>query len=228
MEHLEIEILFLKCFHLSQSFSVFCDEHQIFFQYVIFLFQLTFQLLLILSSVFLFICYIFSYICFILFSSDVYNLLSQSKFDEFRKLLEIHPTILNNLRSDANNRTLLMEAFVRSHHHIAQYLLNNFPDDIDVMAVNEIGWTALHWAARKDNVDVIQNILKINHECLNVRTNYGVTPLHWAAYNNHKRNVEFLLNQGADVNIRDISYKTPDQVSRDPEIKEMIRKYRNK
>ena len=87
-----------------------------------------------------FISFVFFLIsCSILFSSDVYNLLENRNFDTFHKLVENNPNILNKLRNDFVNFTLLMWACLRYHPHVVDFLLQSFPHEIDVMAVNVIG-----------------------------------------------------------------------------------------
>ena len=55
------------------------------------------------------------------------------------------------------------------------------------------------------------------------------TPLHRAADRNRKRIVKFLLNEGADVDIRDNRGRTPDQMDDvSPEIMKIIEKHKNK
>jgi ankyrin repeat protein len=52
----------------------------------------------------------------------------------------------------------------------------------DINTKNSNGWTPLHQAAGKANLDVVQELLE-NGACLCTTTNYGKTPLDFASDN---------------------------------------------
>jgi ankyrin repeat protein len=59
------------------------------------------------------------------------------------------------------------------------------------------GTTALHYAVRGDDVDLVQALLKAG--AANVANRYGTTPLELAAENGNPRVIEALLQAGADA-----------------------------
>ena len=61
------------------------------------------------------------------------------------------------------------------------------------------GTTALHWAARRDDVDIAALLIK-NGANANARNRYGVTPIQLAATNGNREIVSRLLDAGADPN----------------------------
>ncbi len=61
------------------------------------------------------------------------------------------------------------------------------------------GTTALHWAARQDDVEVASLLIKSGAN-VNARNRYGVTPLQLAAINGNRAMVSRLLDAGADAN----------------------------
>uniref|UniRef100_A0A4W5KBP5 Sosondowah ankyrin repeat domain family member Ab n=1 Tax=Hucho hucho TaxID=62062 RepID=A0A4W5KBP5_9TELE len=71
------------------------------------------------------------------------------------------------------------------------------------------GFTALHWAAKGGNTDIIRNILDISRKRgtevdVNSRTQAGYTPLHIAVIHGHDGVITLLVRDyGASVNIRD-------------------------
>ena len=67
----------------------------------------------------------------------------------------------------------------------------------------------VHTAAQTGNLDRIQQLLKENPKLVNLRNFQGWTPLAKAAYNGNTNLIEFLLANGADLNIRNSDGETP-------------------
>uniref|UniRef100_A0A673WIQ3 Sosondowah ankyrin repeat domain family member Ab n=1 Tax=Salmo trutta TaxID=8032 RepID=A0A673WIQ3_SALTR len=71
------------------------------------------------------------------------------------------------------------------------------------------GFTALHWAAKGGNTDMVRNILDISRKTgtevdVNSRTQAGYTPLHIAVIHGHDGVITLLVRDyGASVSIRD-------------------------
>jgi ankyrin repeat protein len=70
---------------------------------------------------------------------------------------------------------------------------------LDVNAPEADGTTALHWAVRSDDLDLVDRLIKAG---ANVKTanRYGVTPLYLAGVNGSAPMIEKLLKAGADAN----------------------------
>jgi len=69
----------------------------------------------------------------------------------------------------------------------------------DVNAVQADGTTALHWAARNDDMAMAQ-LLIAAHANVKAADRYGITPMTLAATNGSARMLEALLTAGADAN----------------------------
>ncbi|EKX37798.1 hypothetical protein GUITHDRAFT_55771, partial [Guillardia theta CCMP2712] len=67
---------------------------------------------------------------------------------------------------------------------------------------DNIGCTALHWAALNDKVNVMKWLIKEGAD-LNARGNDGHTPLHWAGLKGFLRATRVLIDAGADLNVQD-------------------------
>ena len=67
---------------------------------------------------------------------------------------------------------------------------------------DNIGCTALHWAALNDKVNVMKWLIKEGAD-LNARGNDGHTPLHWAGLKGFLRATRVLVDAGADLNVQD-------------------------
>lgn len=68
----------------------------------------------------------------------------------------------------------------------------------------------LHYAAEAGQIQLMEMI--INDSCcesVNMMDNFGNTPLHWAAGKNQAGSVKFLLNKGANPNLRNSSMMAP-------------------
>jgi hypothetical protein len=70
-------------------------------------------------------------------------------------------------------------------------------DDVD-----ELGCSALHWAALNDNVEVICALLACN-AAVDLASSEGQTPLHWAALKGHVRASDALLRRHAAPDVTD-------------------------
>jgi len=87
-----------------------------------------------------------------------------------------------------------------------------------VTARDRIGSTALHYAAKKGNVEAVRILVEKGADC-NAPDRKGITPFQWAAWGgsmgeafyqkDRKVMVEFLLSKGASVNSRDSEGRTP-------------------
>lgn len=68
-----------------------------------------------------------------------------------------------------------------------------------INSVNQDGFTALHLAAKRGDLEQVKAI--VSHGAnINARDRHEHTPLTWAAIESHKEIVKFLIDNGADVN----------------------------
>ena len=81
-------------------------------------------------------------------------------------------------------------------------------DGVDVMAMNDHGWTALHYAAWRDQANAVRVLRKAEAE-LEAKTNAGWVPLHFAAWEVGGKAVQVLIDAGADIEARDEDDFTP-------------------
>jgi ankyrin repeat protein len=70
---------------------------------------------------------------------------------------------------------------------------------VDVNAPQPDGTTALHWAANKDDAEVVDLLIRAGAN-VKASNRYGVTPLWLACINGNATSIEMLLKAGADAN----------------------------
>ena len=70
--------------------------------------------------------------------------------------------------------------------------------------VNAMEQFPLHAAVRQGDIELVKALLLSNHGAdINLRDNWGKTPLHRATCNGHEAIVKLLLDKGADINLQD-------------------------
>jgi len=95
----------------------------------------------------------------------------------------------------SSNVTSLMNSAMDGDSVTTQVLINS---GADVNAKNIGGATALHIAARMNNVDIIETLIK-NGAKIDVKDNDGWTPLMRASLAGNKESVDVLLDNGASI-----------------------------
>jgi len=101
--------------------------------------------------------------------------------------------------ASASDRTSLFTAVRKGNYTIVENLLN---DGADVHEKDSDGLAAIHHAAVIGRVDIAK-LLMDRKSSLDIQTNTGWTPLHWAAKRRHNTMVQWLLQQGVDITITD-------------------------
>jgi len=87
---------------------------------------------------------------------------------------------------------------------------------------------SIYFAAGLGNIEAVNQYLAAGTD-VNAKDKYGRTPLHEAAYWDHKEIVELLITKGADVNAKTKRGETPlDQAKRHPETAALLRKHGGK
>jgi ankyrin repeat protein len=109
-------------------------------------------------------------------------------------LLAKHPKTKVDVENTLNETPLMLAAF---HNHLAlcEVLIER------EAAVNRKGWSPLHYAATKGNIDIMRLLLQEN-AYIDAESPNGTTPLMMAAYYAPPNAVKLLLEEGADPNLR--------------------------
>jgi ankyrin repeat protein len=69
--------------------------------------------------------------------------------------------------------------------------------------------STIHRAAKRGNLEKVQEMIKANPSLVFATEYPGMTPLHWAAKMNHEDVVKFLLANKADINAKNLDGDTP-------------------
>ncbi len=78
---------------------------------------------------------------------------------------------------------------------------------------DEQGMTVLHWAVKKSNSEVVFKLLMMEYADTDIQDLYGRTPLHIAAKKGKAEIVEALVNNGANIDIKDAAGKTAEDLA---------------
>ncbi len=92
----------------------------------------------------------------------------------------------------------------------------------DVEAKDNGGQTPLHWAARRNHIEIAKLLIELGAD-VNAKKFDGWTPLHWASWNSHIEIVKFLIEKGADVEAKDNRGITPLHLAYSDEMKVLLK-----
>jgi len=121
-----------------------------------------------------------------------------------RRLLE--RVIGNNEETDEIS-TMIRDSVLGVSHVTLQEALAMEPSQIDVL--DDIGYSPLHWAARRDDIEKVDILLRHGAK-VNVRARRNrKTPLHLAAYRSSPTVMSLLIDKGADLHAKDFRGYTP-------------------
>lgn len=76
----------------------------------------------------------------------------------------------------------------------------------DVNAIDDRGYTPLHWAI--ENINIVKALIEVPGVKLDIKNNDGSTALHKAAWSGRSDAVKALLDKGADLKILDVHQNT--------------------
>ncbi|XP_037115349.1 histone-lysine N-methyltransferase EHMT1a isoform X6 [Syngnathus acus] len=101
---------------------------------------------------------------------------------------------------DEAQRTPLMAACENNHLETVKYLIRA---GASINHKDVMGFTCLHLASKLGHYGIVQHLLTRSSKCINCQDDGGWTPITWAIEHKHKKVFYLLLENGADVNIRD-------------------------
>lgn len=89
--------------------------------------------------------------------------------------------------------------------------------------LDESGLGLIHWAADRNQLEILCELLKIPGIKINLQDSDGQTALHYAASCGHKDTLELLLGQGADRSIANSDGETALDIAYDDSIEALLR-----
>jgi len=112
---------------------------------------------------------------------------------------------------DTNNCTALHRAIMCNRLDIAEYLVS--VHNADIQPIGHLNRSCLHWAVAKMNVKVVRYLLESFPVAvpglLAATDDFGNTPLHHCKYGDDGEICRLLIQNGAQINARNIYGKTP-------------------
>lgn len=107
-----------------------------------------------------------------------------------------------NIKRKRENVSSTKEILLRAVMDNDIALLNDILDELNIDSVIRSGMTALHFAVRAHNTQMVGFLLSRDADT-NIGDENGITPLHIAASEGHLEIVNMLLNSGAQINEMD-------------------------
>ncbi|OHT03306.1 hypothetical protein TRFO_29350 [Tritrichomonas foetus] len=101
---------------------------------------------------------------------------------------------------DRHFQTPFIVALNNGHINLAKYLYNK---GADINAKSEDDWTALHYAAKKNNIEALNFLTSLKHIEINALAEYGLSPLYLAAFNGHLEVAKHLVQAKSNVKTKD-------------------------
>lgn len=112
---------------------------------------------------------------------------------------------------DGFGRSPLHEAVEFGHKKVVEEILAWQGSSQLVSAPDELGWTALHWAALKGSEDIARRLLDAKAKVDAKENEFGCEPLQWAARRGHLQLIRLLLKHGAVASHQDRENRTAAQ-----------------
>jgi ankyrin repeat protein len=133
-------------------------------------------------------------------SAPVREAWSFAQYDDVDSLQKLVPSQVDPNSSTYSREnhihTLLMSAAVHGSVRCAEYLLEN---GASVDRHNFLGWSALHWTAYGERIEVVDLLLKKEAD-IETQTEDGKTCVHIAASRGHLQYLNHIIGKGADLN----------------------------
>ena len=130
---------------------------------------------------------------------------------------------MNNIgeswESKLDGMNALHLAALNDHSVILRYLLNHL-NGRDPNATCDDGLSALHIACRESSFSCVEYLLENKEVDVNLKSEGGFTPLHFACFNGDILIVKLLIDKGADKNIVDSKGRKPVDLIKDRDDKE--------
>jgi len=147
-------------------------------------------------------------------------LLENGNFDEFEKLLNEHPNLIDSFRRRIMNYpvfhswSLLMNAATTKGVSIFLYLLKHKPDlfALELTSKRNVCYFILHNNSDADALKMVEAMCKLLNpkektELFNHKDRDGDTPIHYAAITNKCETLEFMARSRGDIYIRNFLKK---------------------
>jgi ankyrin repeat protein len=119
---------------------------------------------------------------------------------------------------DKDGKTPLYVAVDNENVKMIDLLYSLGKDGPDSMLVNSVGWTVLHAAAQKNNLKVLETLMRHFTSArkkivINTKDKTGRTPLHIASFRGEEEVIGFLIQHGARNDVKDVSSLCPSQLA---------------
>ena len=144
------------------------------------------------------------------------NILRKKRYDVMKEMIEDIPFLLESLRGYDDATLLMSVALFKTDVDLFRFLLS-FDQDLNI--VNEDGLNIVRYIVIGDVNVVVEKLDVLTTKTTNILfkslinrlDKYGQSPLHRAAELNNHKTIIYLIENEANLNIRDNKHRLPEE-----------------
>ena len=148
-----------------------------------------------------------------------------TQFNEYIYINDFIQEDMSVLTNKENGWNALHYSSYYGREKMTQNLITLFNPSAELInGVTKEGYTPLHLACLKGHINVIKILLFLKDIDVNIKSEKEGTPLHIACEKNNMQIVSILVSYKADLNIRNSKDKLPIELTKDENIKKILKK----
>lgn len=130
---------------------------------------------------------------------QLFTAIKNKELDVVEKIFHDYPQFINE--ADKNNQTPLLAAIETDNSEVVKCIIKVKP----IIAITKGGLHPIHIAARTGKLSALKVLIEHQPHLLDKTDKFGQTAFLWAAARGHKEAAEYLLRQGANLNVKTVS-----------------------
>jgi len=138
----------------------------------------------------------------------LFEYINKQDWSNIQKLINENKDIDLNIRDDSNNYLIQFIILYNKYDLIDQFVEKKCKIDI----IDNDGKTLLYYAIKYNYYKLIEKLISINYigfPIIELKDKNKVYPIHYSIIYNNKKILEFLIEKGCDINLKDGNGNTP-------------------